>query len=63
MLLVPFLFWHEGGKDREVQWQCVSKAYAGDATVCIWFELTSQVKCPQMSKSLIPTAGQVAAVI
>lgn len=34
MLLVPALFWHGGGTDRKVQWQCVRKANKGEATVC-----------------------------
>lgn len=42
MLLVLALFWHGGGKDGKVQ--CVRKANTGEATVCVWFVLTSQVK-------------------
>lgn len=44
MLLVPALFWRWGGKDRKVQWQRVRKANKGEATVCLWFALMSQVK-------------------
>lgn len=44
MLLVSALFWHAGVKDRKLQWQCVRKANTGEATVCVWFVLTSQVK-------------------
>lgn len=43
MLLVPALFCHGDGKDREVLWQSVRNADTGDATVCVWFSLTSHI--------------------